>query len=454
MSGSIVIGGGANGLATAITLAGLGHEVTLLEARSALGGRMELLPDTRTVQPWAVAELGIEVEWADAHPITRIGGNGTESITLQDTALQDWFAQVDSFRDAIQALSTQLAPDIRQGASIRSVFPTLMSALKLGRSRGIELARVGPLCAEDWLDESGIARSTQAALILPALRGSWMGPRSPSSALAVLFHHALAGARVKGGMSALLNVLQNRAKQLGVQVKTDTEVASIRIEDRTVRGVVLADDSSLDADLVVSTVGPRRTLLDLVPAQHLMPPEHDAIRHYRNRGIVACVQAEVSAPLWNGAAHVVLADDTVTLEKAFDDAKHRRLPDQPAIEVFQSAGSLQALVFGAACDLDGGWTEEARETLQSTVKRVLTDGGEADVITNMTLHTPADLEREYGLVGGHLFHGEFALDQLLCFRPHPSLSRYTTDIAGLRLGGCGVHPAGGFTLVQGVLAGR
>ena len=180
-----------------------------------------------------------------------------------------------------------------------------------------------------------------------------------------------------------------------------------------------------------------------------MPPEYDAIRHYRNRGIVACVQADVSAPLWNGAAHVVLADDTVTLEKAFDDAKHRRLPVQPAIEVVQSAGSLQALVFGAACDLDGGWTDDARETLQSTVKRILTDGGEADVITDMTLHTLLDLEREYGLVGGHLFHGEFALDQLLCFRPHPSLSRYATDIAGLRLGGCGVHPAGGFTLVPG-----
>ena len=454
MGRAIVIGGGANGLGTAIALSGRGHEVTLLEARSALGGRMELLPDTRTIQPWAVAELGLDVEWVEAHPVTRVGDDGTEVIRPQDPKLQDWLSQIDSFRDAIVGLSTQMAPDILQDASIRSLLPTLISAIKLGRSRGIELARVGPLCAEDWLDESGVARSTQAALILPALRGSWMGPRSPSSALAVLFHHALSGARIKGGMPALLDALQARAQQLGVQTQTDAEVAAIHIDDQAVSGVALTDGTRLDAELVVSTVGPRRTLLDLVPAQHLMPPQHDAIRNVRNRGIVACVSADLSTPLWGGAAHVVLANDTVTLEKAFDDAKHRRLPSRPALEVFQSEGRLQALVFGAACDLDGGWTENAQAQLLSTVKHMLTAGEDADIITNMRVHTPADLERDYGLVGGHLFHGEFALDQLLCFRPHPRLSRYQTDIAGLRLGGCGVHPAGGFTLVQGVLAAR
>ena len=102
-------------------------------------------------------------------------------------------------------------------------------------------------------------------MILPALRGSWMGPRSPSSALAVLFHHALSGSRIAGDMPALMSALQTRAEGLGVQLKTDARVAALCVEEGAVKGVELADGSRLDASLVVSTIGPRRTLLGLVP---------------------------------------------------------------------------------------------------------------------------------------------------------------------------------------------
>ena len=72
----------------------------------------------------------------------------------------------------------------------------------------------------------------------------------------------------------------------------------------------------------------------------------------------------------------------------------------------------------------------------------------------LSLLTPADLEAEFGLDGGHLFHGEFAIDQFLSFRPHPKLAGYRTAIDGLFLGGAGMHPSGGFTLAQGILAAR
>ena len=66
MATVLVIGGGPNGLASAISLAGRGHDVTVLEARDALGGRASLLADTRHVQPWAVKSLGLDVEWVDS----------------------------------------------------------------------------------------------------------------------------------------------------------------------------------------------------------------------------------------------------------------------------------------------------------------------------------------------------------------------------------------------------
>ena len=85
----------------------------------------------------------------------------------------------------------------------------------------------------------------------------------------------------------------------------------------------------------------------------------------------------------------------------------------------------------------------------SAVEHCMTEGMEVQ-----GLWTPNDLEQEFGLEGGHLFHGEFALDQFLSFRPHPSLAGYATEIGGLFLGGAGMHPAGGFTLAQGILAAR
>lgn len=454
MKRALVIGGGANGMASAVMLAAGGKKVTLLEATAAVGGRCGLLSDTTTIQPWAVTELGLDVDWTDAQPTKIVGAQVLRTILPDDESLQPWRAEVASFREAIVALSTNRAPDIRQQGAIGTLLPALASGLKLGRARGLELARIAPLCAEDWLDEWNIDRATQSALILPALRGSWMGPRSPTSALAVLVHHALSGAEIEGGMPALVAALQKRSDGAGVTIRTDARVSKIQLTNGHVSGVELDDGSVIDAELVVSTVGPRRTLMELVDPRDLPTAVEQAIRSYRSRGIVAHMSCTLHPEAFRGASHVVVADDTTMLERAFDDAKHRRLPKRPALEIFRSQGRAQILIYGAPYDLEGGWTDIARVQLQNTVLAVLGEHIEAGWVEDIVLRTPHDLESDAGLEGGHLFHGEFALDQFLSFRPHPSMSNHESGIAGLRLGGCGTHPAGGFTLVQGVLAGR
>jgi phytoene dehydrogenase-like protein len=454
MGRAVIIGGGANGVASAVMLAANGHEVTLLEAKSEIGGRCALLADTTTIQPWAVTQLGLDVEWTDAPATKIVGAQVLRTILPDDENLLPWRKQVESFREIIVSLSTHAAPDIRKQGAVSTLLPAVVSGLKLGRARGMELARIGPLCAEDWLDEWNIDRATQAALILPALRGSWMGPRSPTSALAVLFHHALAGSAIKGGMTSLMAALKKRADGAGVTIQTDALVSKIKLTDGAVSGVELADGSTIETDLVVSTVGPQRTILELVDPRDVPGSVQQAIASFRSRGIVAHLECTLPEPLFRGAEHVVVADDTVMIERAFDDAKHRRLPSRPALEIFQSNGRAQILAFGAAYDLDGGWTDAARAQLQASIMAVLAEHTDGASIDDVVLRTPADLETEMGLAGGHLFHGEFALDQFLSFRPHPSMSNHESGIAGLRIGGCGTHPAGGFTLVQGVLAGR
>ena len=78
----------------------------------------------------------------------------------------------------------------------------------------------------------------------------------------------------------------------------------------------------------------------------------------------------------------------------------------------------------------------------------------ADTIVGHQVLTPADLEAEYGLSGGHLLHGEAALDQLFAFRPLIGWAQHRTPLERLYLCGSGTHPGGGITGGSGANASR
>jgi phytoene dehydrogenase-like protein len=77
-----------------------------------------------------------------------------------------------------------------------------------------------------------------------------------------------------------------------------------------------------------------------------------------------------------------------------------------------------------------------------------------ELIVGRQVLTPVDLERKYGLGGGHIHHGEMSLDQLFAFRPMIGWAQYRTPIEGLYLCGAGTHPGGGVTGAPGFNASR
>src|SRR5205823_14813367 len=76
------------------------------------------------------------------------------------------------------------------------------------------------------------------------------------------------------------------------------------------------------------------------------------------------------------------------------------------------------------------------------------------LIEKWQLIIPLDLEQNYGLTGGHIFHGELALDQLFIMRPMLGWARYKTPIRGLYMCGSGTHPGGGLSGTSGMNAAR
>jgi phytoene dehydrogenase-like protein len=97
-----------------------------------------------------------------------------------------------------------------------------------------------------------------------------------------------------------------------------------------------------------------------------------------------------------------------------------------------------------------------RDALFKSVMRVLDEHAPSlhTLIVGREILTPEDLERRWGITGGHIFHGEHALDQSWIARPLLGSAHYRTPVRGLYMASAGTHPGGGLTGLPGMLAAR
>jgi phytoene dehydrogenase-like protein len=117
---------------------------------------------------------------------------------------------------------------------------------------------------------------------------------------------------------------------------------------------------------------------------------------------------------------------------------------------------MSAVVQYAPYALKGGWTEEARLRFEAEAIRAieLYAPDLAEHIVASELLTPADIEREFHITGGHWHHGELTLDQFLFVRPVCGAAQYRMPLDGLYLCGAGTHPGGGVSGAPGRNAAR
>jgi len=282
---------------------------------------------------------------------------------------------------------------------------------------------------------------------------------------------------VKGGMGTLSQALANAATELGAEIRVNAEVAAVQITNGQAAGVVLAGGEEIPAAAVVSGADPKTTFLGLVDPAELDPSFRHKIQNYRAHGTVAKVNLALSAlPKFaavNGdgsdrlAGRIHIGPEIDYLERAFDAAKYGDFSRQPYLDVTiptltdpslapNGAHVMSIHAQFAPYELKEGDWESRSDELGDVVVNTLAEHAPnvKELIVARQVLTPIDLEREFGLSGGHIHHGEMSLDQLFAFRPLIGFAQYRTPIRQLYLCGAGTHPGGGVTGAPGFNASR
>jgi len=268
------------------------------------------------------------------------------------------------------------------------------------------------------------------------------------------------------------------AQQAGVEIRTSAGVAEIRVNDGVATGVVLTSGEEISAKAVVSNADPKSTLMRLVDPTHLAPEFIRRIKNYRSMGTVAKVNLALSAlpdfpalqSTGNGnllQSRIQISPEIDYLERAFDESKYGNFSRQPYLEIaFPSLSDPSLAPAGqhvmsiymqyAPFDLRNSDWEEQRTALGETVVKTIAHYAPnlPERILSRQIITPKDLAETYGLTGGHIFHGELALDQFFTMRPLLDWARYQTPIERLYLCGSGTHPGTGLTGGSGANAAR
>ncbi len=499
----IVIGGGHNGLACAAYLAKAGRQVLVLEAAAQVGGlgaTREFAPGFRASVAHTLPQLGrklvadLQLERhgfslaAEALPTVDLAATGAH-ITIDgdrltgaspedSAAYATYLRLMKKFAKAIDPFWHKRPPVLGSGGlqdkATLGRFGWNLRAL--GRTDMRELMRMIALPSRDLMDEYFDSPLLKAALSWDANVGSKLAPRSPNNAVIALLYRMSGDLSnglplARGGCGGLTDALAAAATARGALIRTSSPVARVMVEQGRAVGVELADGEIITAPRVVSNADPKTSFFKLLGASHLDIQFTHRINRLRMDGQVAKLHLALDGlPEFTGLARpegrLMLTPDMQFIEHAFDAAKYggyaRELPMEvllPSLydESLAPAGChvLSAQVQYAPYRVRGGWDAHRATFLDNALASLerYAPGIRQRVLASELL-TPADLERQFGVRGGHWHHGEFALDNWWMNRPTYGSAQYRSPVPGFYLCGAGTHPGGGVMGAAGSNAAR
>ncbi|HEY7137105.1 MAG TPA: NAD(P)/FAD-dependent oxidoreductase [Acidimicrobiia bacterium] len=398
-------------------------------------------------------------------------------------AMARWDAWLGGLAQVLGPLLSTIPPHVGSRRP-RDVLDQLRLAWELrglGTRGAADVTRLFTMSIADVLDEFFESPQVQGLLAVSGIIGTWAGPRSAGTAY-VMAHHKIgdvgdgklgAWGFPEGGMGAVTQALRAAAEEHGVKVRTGERVEQILVRNGRTHGVALASGEELAADVVVAATHPKITFLEQIPRSDLPDDFVRDIERWRSRSGTVKVNVAVdrlpefvAKPGFDPEVHggtIVLAPSLDHLELAFQEAAGGRAATRPFADVCIPS------VFDRTLCPEGThivsmftqWVPHEwaaapnRDGLDAYADRVVDAMDQvAPGFRNSILHRqvigPYDMEHEYGLVGGNIFHGELSPSQLFHLRPAPGYADYRTPIRGLYQCSSATHGGGGVTGIPGM----
>ena len=492
---AIVIGAGHNGLITAGYLARAGKKVLVVEARDVVGGACtseELIPGATwsscafiasLLRPEIIADLeleryGLQMYQTEANEVS-IFPDGSHLFVWKD--MDKTLKEIEKFSKSDAGAFLDFGLRVKKFASILTPFlmspaPSRSQVLAAFEAAGAEdlFNEMVLLSTKDLLDRYFENEHIKGLFTFFGMISVWGGPSTPGTGY-VYGHHSVGEFKgtlgqwgfVKGGMGGITQAMARSAEAHGTEIRLNSPVRAVVVDRGRASGVELASGEVISARTVISNADPQRSMLQLLPAGAIDAKLTAKLEDYDARGSMARIHLLIDElPDYIGfpagefgpqhQAQAIMGASIENFERAWEAERRGEIPDDFVIEaVIQSthdsslapAGKhtmtlgVQQLPFElTGTDWDTIRDEWADRVLEVLFRYAPNLRGH---ILERVIITPKDLERDYGLTGGNIFHGAMFFDQLFNNRPTPELADYRTPVGDYYLCGSGTHPGGG-----------
>lgn len=405
-------------------------------------------------------------------------------------ALPAYYRALEGVADVLRDLSLKAPPNVGDG------LKTLIDTARQGRRlAGMTIEQQRDVLdlfvksARTFLDSWFDSAPVKAAFGFDAVVGNFASPDTPGSAY-VLLHHVFGEVNGKkgawghsiGGMGAITQAMAKVCRAAGVEISLEASVQRVLVDGDKAVGVRLESGEEVYGKAIIANVGPKLLYERLIDPTDLDADFLRRIRAFKAgsgtfRMNVALSELPRFSALPEPGEHlqsgIVIAPTLDYLDRAFTDAKTFGMSKEPIVEMLipsivddslapegQHVASLFCQQFAPQLPVGANgeprnWDDEretAADLIIATIEK-FAPGFTKSVIAR-EIHSPLDLERKFGLVGGDIMHGNMSLDQLWSARPILGHGSYRGPLRNLYMCGAGTHPGGGVTGAPGHNAAR